>query len=49
MIAIVVAHWNIRGLRANLYQVRNYLKETRYSPDIVCMQETFKKNENSQF
>src|SRR6218665_1034246 len=43
MTAIVVAHWNIRGLRANLYQLRNYLKETRYSPDIICLQEKFLK------
>src|SRR6218665_1670308 len=43
MKAVVVAHWNIRGLRANFYQLRNYLNETRYSPDIVCLQETFLK------
>src|SRR6218665_1406743 len=43
MKAVVVAHWNVRGLRANLYQLRNYLNETRYPPDIVCLQETFLK------
>ena len=41
--AIVIAHWNIRGLRANLYQLRNYLDQTRISPDIICLQETFLK------
>ena len=41
--AIVVAHWNIRGLRANIYQLRNYLDQTRISPDILCLQETFLK------
>src|SRR6218665_210318 len=43
MKAVVVAHWNIRGLRANLYQLKNYLNETSYSPDIICLQETFLK------
>ena len=43
MKAVVVAHWNVRGLRANLYQLRNYLNETSYSPDIICLQETFLK------
>src|SRR6218665_429560 len=43
MKAVVVAHWNVRGLRANLYQLKNYLNETSYSPDIICLQETFLK------
>jgi len=41
--AIVVAHWNMRGLRANIHQFRNYLDHTRISPDIICLQETFLK------
>ena len=43
VMAIVVAHWNIRGLRANIHQFRNYLDHTRISPDIICLQETFLK------
>src|ERR1043165_5754420 len=44
--AIIIAHWNIRGIRANLYQLKNYLNQSKHLPDIICLQETFLKEKN---
>jgi exonuclease III len=46
MMDIVIAHWNVRGIRANLYQLKNYLNQTKHFPDIICLQETFLKEKN---
>jgi ribonuclease HI len=36
----------MRGLRARLYQIRNYLIQSTCPPDILCLQETFLKDKH---
>ena len=37
--------WNARGLRANGDEFKSFLDNINYQPDIICIQETFFKDD----
>ena len=42
---LTILQWNARGLRGNKDQIKNYLLKACIPPDVICVEETFLKDQ----
>jgi exonuclease III len=44
---LTILQWNVCGLQSRLAELKNYIFEAENSPDVICVQETFLKENKS--